>query len=79
VNNDDLENSSNDSEDDVENVSTVHNIEINISGNTDGEDQLPKTPEYQSAVRKCTKKTYNQNSGIGFEYFNEVYNAKKRK
>jgi hypothetical protein len=25
-------------------------------GNTDGEDQLPKTPEYQSAVRKCTKK-----------------------
>jgi hypothetical protein len=56
VNNDDLENSSNDSEDDVENVSTVQNIEINISGNTDGEDQLPKTPEYQSAVRKCTKK-----------------------
>lgn len=39
MNNDDLENSSNDSEDDVENVSTVQNIEINISGNTDGEDQ----------------------------------------
>lgn len=56
MNNDDLENSSNDSENDVENVSTVQNIEINISGNTDGEDQLPKTPEYQSAVRKCTKK-----------------------
>lgn len=56
MNNDDLENSSNDSEDDVENVSTVQNIEINISANTDGEDRLPKTPEYQSAVRKCTKK-----------------------
>ncbi|XP_016660817.1 uncharacterized protein LOC107884027 [Acyrthosiphon pisum] len=56
VNDDDLKNSSNDSEDDVENVSTVQNIEINISGNTDGEDQLPKTSEYQSAVRKCTKK-----------------------
>jgi len=56
VNNYDLENSNNDSKDDVENVSTVQNIEIGISGNTDGEDQLPKTPESQSAVRKFTKK-----------------------
>lgn len=54
---DDLENSNNDSEDDVENVSTVQNIEISISGNTDGEDQLPKkrttkTPESAASTLK---------------------------
>ncbi|KAL4131440.1 hypothetical protein QTP88_008753 [Uroleucon formosanum] len=56
VNNDDLENSNNDSEDDVENVSTVQNIEIGISGNTDGEDQLPKTKESQSAASSILMK-----------------------
>jgi len=54
VNNDDLEKSYNDSDnDDVDNISTVQNIEI--SGNTDGDDQLLQTPESQLG-RKFTKK-----------------------
>lgn len=61
-NNDDLENSNNDSEDNDENVSTVQNIGIDISGTTDGEDQLPKTPEPQSAARKFIKKRTTKTS-----------------
>lgn len=56
MNNDDLENSDNDSEDEVENFSTVQNIEISGNTETDGDDQLLlQNPDLQP-VRKLSQK-----------------------
>lgn len=56
MNNDDLENSDNNCEDEVENFRTVQNIEISGNTETDGDDQLLlQTPELQP-VRKLSQK-----------------------